>query len=201
MGLFDSIKDALTTDDNERLEAARKRQEKAEADLEAVRSEVGTAADPASRGRVEKAEKAAADARAEVDSIAAKAGAPASGAADAERQQADAEQQSRADAQAAADAEAIRNVEAVQAQHAQEQAVAPAAEPEAVPAPAPEPVAEPLAAPAAEPELRTYTVVKGDTLSKIGAKFGVKWRDIASLNNVANPDKIYPGQVFRIPNA
>jgi hypothetical protein len=45
-----------------------------------------------------------------------------------------------------------------------------------------------------------YTVVKGDTLSAIGKKFGVNWRDIASLNQVKNPDLIHPGQVFRIPN-
>ena len=41
---------------------------------------------------------------------------------------------------------------------------------------------------------------KGDTLSHIGQRFGVKWRDIASLNNIANPDRIFPGQVFKIPN-
>jgi nucleoid-associated protein YgaU len=28
----------------------------------------------------------------------------------------------------------------------------------------------------------------------------VNWRDIASLNQVKNPDLIHPGQVFRIPN-
>ena len=53
---------------------------------------------------------------------------------------------------------------------------------------------------AAAPVERTYTVVKGDTLSAIGKKFGVNWRDIASLNQVKNPDLIHPGQVFRIPN-
>ena len=47
---------------------------------------------------------------------------------------------------------------------------------------------------------RTYTVVRGDTLSAIGKKFGVNWRDIAAANNIANPDLIYPGQVFVIPN-
>ena len=36
--------------------------------------------------------------------------------------------------------------------------------------------------------------------SAIGKKFGVNWRDIASLNQVKNPDLIHPGQVFRIPN-
>ena len=56
------------------------------------------------------------------------------------------------------------------------------------------------AAAAAAPAERTYTVVKGDTLSAIGKKFGVSWRDIAALNHIKNPDLIHPGQVFRIPN-
>lgn len=71
------------------------------------------------------------------------------------------------------------------------------AEPEKQAAPAPK--AEPAAP--AEPELRTYTVVPGDTLSGIGERFGVAWPDIASLNNIPNPDLIHPGQVFKIPNS
>lgn len=43
-----------------------------------------------------------------------------------------------------------------------------------------------------------YTVVKGDTLSKIGAKLGVKWQDIAKLNNIKSPYTIYVGQKLRI---
>lgn len=109
-------------------------------------------------------------------------------------------------AQAKADAEAIERVKEQQRKYAEEQAARAAeaqAEAEAAPAdpPAEEaPVeAEPLVA--AEPALREYTVVKGDTLSGIGKKFGVKWRDIATLNDVKNPDLIHPGQVFKIPNA
>ena len=49
-------------------------------------------------------------------------------------------------------------------------------------------------------ELRTYTVVSGDTLSGIGAKYGVSYQSIAALNHVANPDLIHPGQVFKIPH-
>ncbi len=60
--------------------------------------------------------------------------------------------------------------------------------------------ADAAAAAAAAPAERTYTVVKGDTLSAIGKKFGVSWRDIASLNHIKNPDLIHPGEVFRIPN-
>ena len=116
MGLFDSIKDALTTDDAERYGKAEKRLAEAEADAKAK--------------------------------------------ADAE-----------ADAKAKADAEAAAAAQAAEA--------------------------EQLAA----TTLREYTVVKGDTLSAIGKRFGVKWRDIAELNDIKNPDLIFPGQVFKIPNA
>ncbi len=45
----------------------------------------------------------------------------------------------------------------------------------------------------------TYTVKTGDSLSEIGARFGVPYQEIAKLNNIENPDLIFPGQVFRIP--
>jgi LysM repeat protein len=40
----------------------------------------------------------------------------------------------------------------------------------------------------------TYTVKAGDTLSGIGAKYGVDYRKIAKDNNIANPNLIYVGQ-------
>lgn len=43
-----------------------------------------------------------------------------------------------------------------------------------------------------------YTVKKGDTLSKIGAKLGIKWQDIATLNNIKSPYTIYVNQKLRI---
>ena len=43
-----------------------------------------------------------------------------------------------------------------------------------------------------------YTVQKGDTLSKIGRKFGVPYKSIAQLNGIADPNKIYVGQRIRI---
>jgi nucleoid-associated protein YgaU len=55
-------------------------------------------------------------------------------------------------------------------------------------------------APAAEPEYRTYTVKSGDTLSEIAQGFGVDWHEMAELNNLENPDLIFPGQVFKVPN-
>jgi nucleoid-associated protein YgaU len=53
-------------------------------------------------------------------------------------------------------------------------------------------------------ESRTYTVVKGDTLSKIAkAMYGNanKYPEIFEANKpmLSDPDKIYPGQVLRIP--
>lgn len=39
-----------------------------------------------------------------------------------------------------------------------------------------------------------YVVTKGDTLSGIGAKFGVDWREIAKINNIYHPYIIYVGQ-------
>ncbi|HYH86997.1 MAG TPA: LysM peptidoglycan-binding domain-containing protein [Pyrinomonadaceae bacterium] len=48
---------------------------------------------------------------------------------------------------------------------------------------------------------QTYTVKSGDTLSKIGKQFGVSWQDIheANKDEIKDPDKIFPGQTFRIP--
>ena len=56
----------------------------------------------------------------------------------------------------------------------------------------------PLPAGAATTEV-TYTVVRGDTLSAIGARHGVPWQAIAERNGLANPDLIHPGEVFIIP--
>lgn len=46
----------------------------------------------------------------------------------------------------------------------------------------------------------TYTVVRGDTLSAIAAKFGTTVADLVSANNITNPNLIYPGQVLVIPD-
>jgi nucleoid-associated protein YgaU len=53
---------------------------------------------------------------------------------------------------------------------------------------------------------RTYTVVAGDTLSKIAKReYGdaSKWHRIydANKDTIKNPDLIYPGQTFKIPDA
>ena len=49
--------------------------------------------------------------------------------------------------------------------------------------------------------MHTYTVVSGDSLSKIASKYGVQWKAIWDHNRdiLNHPDKIYPGQELRIP--
>ena len=55
-----------------------------------------------------------------------------------------------------------------------------------------------------EPEAELYTVVSGDSLSKIAKKYygnPMKYPVIFEANKpmLSHPDKIYPGQVLRIP--
>jgi len=47
----------------------------------------------------------------------------------------------------------------------------------------------------------TYTVVAGDNLSKIGAKYGISWQAIYDANRdiISDPDMIHPGQELKIP--
>ncbi|MCI1664637.1 MAG: LysM peptidoglycan-binding domain-containing protein [Bifidobacterium crudilactis] len=45
---------------------------------------------------------------------------------------------------------------------------------------------------------RSYTVARGDTLSRIGAKTGVPWTTIANLNGIRAPYLIYPGQTLKL---
>lgn len=46
----------------------------------------------------------------------------------------------------------------------------------------------------------SYTVVSGDTLSGIAARFGTTVANLVSANNITNPNLIYPGQVLVIPD-
>lgn len=45
---------------------------------------------------------------------------------------------------------------------------------------------------------KTYTVKSGDTLSGIAAAYGTSWQHLASINGIANPNLIYPGQVLTV---
>lgn len=44
-----------------------------------------------------------------------------------------------------------------------------------------------------------YTVVSGDTLSAIGKKYGISWKNLASYNNIQNPNLIHVGDEIKIP--
>lgn len=50
-----------------------------------------------------------------------------------------------------------------------------------------------------KPKEEIYVVRAGDSLSKIGARYGVKWQNIASANGIRFPYVIYPGQKLKIP--
>lgn len=43
-----------------------------------------------------------------------------------------------------------------------------------------------------------YTVRYGDTLSEIASKYGTTYQQLAQINNISNPNLIYPGQVLVI---
>ena len=45
---------------------------------------------------------------------------------------------------------------------------------------------------------QTYTVKSGDTLSSIASKYGTTYQELARINGISNPNKIYPGQVLKI---
>ncbi len=53
--------------------------------------------------------------------------------------------------------------------------------------------------PAGGTVVRYYTVVRGDTLSRIALRYGTTWRVLASLNGLANPNLLYVGQRLRLP--
>jgi nucleoid-associated protein YgaU len=60
--------------------------------------------------------------------------------------------------------------------------------------------------PASETVTRTYTIVAGDSLSKIAKKIygdANRWKEIfeANKDKIKNPDLIHPGQVLKIPGA
>ena len=46
-----------------------------------------------------------------------------------------------------------------------------------------------------------YTVQPGDSLSKIGKRWGTSWKQIwdANRDTISDPDLIHPGQVLKIP--
>ncbi len=61
-----------------------------------------------------------------------------------------------------------------------------------------EPEAETVEAVAGPVATTTYRVQVGDSLSEIGDRFGIDWRDIAQLNDITDPNRIFEGQVLRL---
>lgn len=55
----------------------------------------------------------------------------------------------------------------------------------------------------AEPQFEEYEVKSGDSLSKIGQKYGLSWKQIQEANRdkITNPDLIQPGWKLKIPKA
>lgn len=79
--------------------------------------------------------------------------------------------------------------------------IAEAAKPGAAqPKPEPKPEPKPDSKPDSKPEQQAYYIVKkGDTLWAIARKHGTTWQTLAKLNNLKNPDLIFPGQKLRLP--
>ena len=42
-------------------------------------------------------------------------------------------------------------------------------------------------------------MVSGDTLSGIASRYGTTYQKLAEINNIADPNKIYVGQVLKVP--
>jgi LysM repeat protein len=63
----------------------------------------------------------------------------------------------------------------------------------ATPAPAP--------APAPAPSAGRYTIVKGDTVSRIASRFGITTQAVLTANGLSASSIIYPGQTLAIPGA
>jgi LysM repeat protein len=73
-------------------------------------------------------------------------------------------------------------------------------QPQPTTAPTTVPTGVPTAAPTTPPDNQTvtYTVQPGDTLGQIAVRFNTTYQAIALLNNIPNPDIIFPGQVLTI---
>ncbi|MEE0252425.1 MAG: LysM peptidoglycan-binding domain-containing protein [Acutalibacteraceae bacterium] len=52
--------------------------------------------------------------------------------------------------------------------------------------------------PKPEPSYDTYTVMAGDTLSDIAAKFGTTYQELAAINGIEDPNMIHVGQIIKL---
>ena len=76
--------------------------------------------------------------------------------------------------------------------YAQSSAPSKPSKPSVKPAPAPKP--------APKPSQATYTVRPGDTLSGIASRYGTSWQELQRINGIADANRIYPGQVIKLPS-
>ena len=59
---------------------------------------------------------------------------------------------------------------------------------------APQPQVQTYEQPSVQSSGTTYIVQSGDTLSGIASMYGTTYQHLAAINNIADPNKIYPGQ-------
>ena len=69
------------------------------------------------------------------------------------------------------------------------------------PVPTPQPQAQTYEQPSLQSGSTTYIVQAGDTLSEIAQRFGTTYQSLAAINNIADPNRIYPGQEIVIDGA
>lgn len=67
--------------------------------------------------------------------------------------------------------------------------------------PTPQMQAQNYEQPSVQPSDTTYIVQAGDTLSEIAQRFGTTYQSLAAINNIADPNRIYPGQEIVIDGA
>lgn len=67
--------------------------------------------------------------------------------------------------------------------------------------PTPQVQAQNYEQPSVQPSDTTYIVQAGDTLSEIAQRFGTTYQSLAAINNIADPNRIYPGQEIVIDGA
>lgn len=65
----------------------------------------------------------------------------------------------------------------------------------------PTPQVQAYTQPVAQTDGTTYIVQPGDTLSGIASRYGTTYQSLAAINNIADPNRIYPGQEIVIDGA
>lgn len=72
---------------------------------------------------------------------------------------------------------------------------------QSVPAPQLQAQVQAYTQPVVQTDGTTYIVQAGDTLSGIAARYGTTYQSLAAINNIPDPNKIYPGQEIVINGA